>query len=98
MLVFVAYVMYQEDQRARFALEAEELEQTLAVEEEIEVSVAFESQSPPVETDLNAGGSTSLRSGETQPVPLASSPRQIPLEIVTLENADVIAKISNGPA
>jgi len=97
LLVFVAYVTYQEDLRARVALETEELESTLAIEDEIEVSVAFESQSPPVETDLNAGGSAPLRSAETQPVPLALPPRQIPLEIVTLENADVIAKISNGP-
>ena len=99
MLVFVAYVMYQEDQRAQIVLEAEEIERALALENfEVEVAEPYEGQLAP--TEANGTAPTSIKSvpQAAAVVPVVPQNRLIPLSIVTLENENVIAKISNGPA
>ena len=91
MLVFVSYVMYQEDRRGQVALEAERQAEVLALGESVRPEVAIE----------NRRDATPLPPRETRPRPdrpSALSTQSIPLRSVTLENADVIAKISNGPA
>jgi YidC/Oxa1 family membrane protein insertase len=101
MLVFVAYVMYQEDRRAELALEAEELEQALALENEVQGSVPFENQ--PERPETRGTTATPIEPLPTDsridpPVPVVSQARLIPLTTVTLENDHIIAVISNGPA
>ncbi len=101
MLVFVAYVMYQEDRRAQVAQETKELELALALEDKVEVSVPYGDQLAPTEADRIATGSVAPGSWETRSVPVTPvipEARLIPISIVTLENENVIAKISNGPA
>lgn len=96
MLVFVAYVMYQEDQRAQYALEVEQREQALALEDEVQLSLPPENRFEAMELR-----GTPAMPAETRPAPIApmeSVTRLIPLSIVTVENENVIARISNGPA
>jgi YidC/Oxa1 family membrane protein insertase len=99
MLVFVAYVMYQEDQRAQFALEAEELERAVASEDfEGEVAQPYEGQQAQTAVDGTTTTPTRSVPQAAAVVPVVPQNRLIPLSIVTLENENVIAKISNGPA
>ncbi len=101
MLVFVAYVMYQEDRRDELALEAEKLEQALALENEVQGSELFENQPPHSETRGTTSSPVASLPADTRvapPVPVVSQPRLIPLTTVTLENDNIIAVISNGPA
>lgn len=108
MLVFVAYVMYQEDQRAELALEAAQLEQLEALENDGQDSLQLENQ---LESAGSRGhevadrpfesGSPQPGSSETASAPIAPTvpeTRRIPLRVVTIENDNVIAEISNGPA
>ena len=103
MIVFVTYVMYQEERR---------LEQALALEEQARVEVEADGEAGP------RGGETTPSSGEATVTPAAdplpradgravdgagSTPpapvvqRAIPPRVSVLENGQVSARISNGP-
>jgi len=90
MLVFASYVMYQENQRTQFQAEAELREASLELEETASSDTTGYSSLPrdPVEPRLR----------QTPPIPIEPPARLIPLSIVTIQNANVTAKISNGPA
>ena len=101
MLVFVAYVMYQEHRRGELALETEELEQALALENEVQGSVPFENRLEDPERLGTAATPVETLPADTRiapAVPVVSDARRIPLTTVTLENDNISAVISNGPA
>ncbi len=92
MIVFVLYVMYQEDQRSELALE-ESAQQTL-IEEPAEANLDTEA----ARTLESQKSPTSESAIPDVPIRMAEAPvRQIPLSTITLRNEDVVAKISNGP-
>ena len=100
MLVFVAYVSYQEDQRTRLALEMERQEQALGFQDGAQRSLPPENQRQASQFEGTAADRLEPRLPErqfAQVAPVAPA-RVIPLSIVILENESVIAKISNGPA
>jgi YidC/Oxa1 family membrane protein insertase len=91
MLVFVGYVMYQEDRRADQALEAERQGLALTSDENPRPDVTIEGRAE--------SARPAPREARSVPeVPLAPPAQVIPLSTITLENDDVTAKISNGPA
>lgn len=101
MLVFVSYVMYQEHRRAEFALETERNQRELALEKPAESSAAVAGNDltaantpTPVATPLSA---QPLNPAGSQDLPALAPSLVIPLATLTLQNEDVIAKISNGP-
>ncbi len=101
MLVFMAYVMYQEDQRAQIALQAEQQERALAIENGDDGANSFENRPEQIESRSRAEVPAESRFAEPSTEPTAPSvpiDRLIPISIATLENDSVIAKISNGPA
>lgn len=98
MLVFVSYVMYQEDQRARFALEAEQLAVAEKSANEVEGSSQVEIQQESVELRGDSDRAGDRTTSQTRPAPVIPEDRLIPLTVATLKNGNVIAKISNGSA
>jgi len=98
MLVFVSYVMYQEDQRARFALEAEQLAVAEKSANGVEGSSQVEIQQESVELRGDSDRAGDRTTSQTRPAPVVPEDRLIPLTIATLKNEDIVAKISNGPA
>jgi len=98
MLVFVFYVMYQEDQRARFALEAEQLAVAEKSANEVEGSSQVEIQQESVELRRDSDRAGDRTTSQARPAPVIPEDRLIPLTIATLENGNIVAKISNGPA
>jgi len=101
MLVFVFYVMYQEDQRARFALEAEQLAVAEKSANEAERSSQAENRRDSVELRAESDRAADETTSRTRPAPVPPvipEDRLIPLLIVTLENQHIVAEISNGPA
>jgi YidC/Oxa1 family membrane protein insertase len=102
MLVFVAYVMYQEDQRAQLAVEAEQLEQLERLENEGQDSLQFEKPSQSAESRSREIADRPFEAGTPETgsapvVPIVPEARQIPLKVVTIENDNIVAEISNGP-
>jgi YidC/Oxa1 family membrane protein insertase len=94
MLVFVSYVMFQEERRSELVLEAEQIEQAaqdLEIPDADPIERRIEEDRPRTETTTRAD--TRAEPG----VPTTRVARSIPRSIVTLENENVIARISNGP-
>jgi len=104
MIVFVMFLMYQEQQMADVALEAQSL---------VEGQAGGEGESESIEAagiggDERSGETSAARTPTAAPAPpeaAVGSPaappspaRNIPIQHTILENGNVIAKISNGPA
>ena len=102
MLVFVLYVMYQEDQRAQVVLDGAQ-EQALELGDESDGSLSLgeidRSSDTGVARQADVDGSSTRREREAAPIeealPLA---QDISLSSVVLKNDAIIARISNGPA
>jgi YidC/Oxa1 family membrane protein insertase len=105
MIVFVSYLMYQEQRRAEFALEAEQLQQEEAIG--AEKSVATSDGLPEATTDGQPTAPTPAAAAPpeapspprdvAESAPPVEPARDIPHETIQLENDDVVARIGNGP-
>jgi YidC/Oxa1 family membrane protein insertase len=90
MIVFVTYVMYQEERRVDYVGELEI--------EELDTNGVLERGSERV-FDREAEGSTAyVTPGSSNSRTQAAPAREIPLATHTLQNSQVVARISNGPA
>lgn len=98
MLVFVAYVTYQEDRRAQLETLAERQAIELALDGEAVVSRAFENRNEERDQIERKASLSDSGANATSLEPVAVASRTIPLTVITIENEDVIAKISNDPA
>lgn len=105
MIVFVTYVMYQEQRRMEHALELEAQAQAQAeATAEVERGAidrgpgAERSEATAIEREP-AEAETVGRPGEELPdvLPLPRR-RDVPLETITLRNDDVVVELTNGPA
>jgi YidC/Oxa1 family membrane protein insertase len=98
MLVFIAYVMYQEDMRAQNEeLSANQQEQTFEPNDgdsELSKSPDRLDAGPPIAATQRVGVEAEL----TQDQPAVPARRAIPISTFTLENENITAQISNGPA
>ena len=100
MLVFVGYVMYQEDQRADLEIAAAQQRELVLAEESTE-SPERDRDDPPINSVVSRSeraerSASAPRVIEEEP---ASIPiHQVALSTVVIENDSVIARISNGPA
>lgn len=99
MMVFVTYVTWQQHQRSQIALQAQGQSQTQS--EEVE---GADQARPPVETD-QAAVEAPVAPNEPKPVATAVETPARPIEhrvvapkTVTLQNDQLVAKISNAPA
>jgi YidC/Oxa1 family membrane protein insertase len=93
MIVFMTYVLYQEERRADF----------LAATEEAEISSTASVADPAADPMSAASAAAAPRSSARPPVPRelavpVAPAREIELATHTLQNRHVVAKISNGPA
>ncbi len=99
MMVFVTYVMYQEDRRVDFALEAESQTSAETDSRANASGTSDYSQTDRYETgDSRAVARSDSRTANSAPTRVDSPARIIPLSLATLQNEQVVAKISNGPA
>jgi YidC/Oxa1 family membrane protein insertase len=90
MIVFVTYVMYQEERRVDYVGELEI--------EELDTNGVLERGSEGV-FDREAEGSTAYVAPDSSNSRTQVAPaREIPLATHTLQNSQVVARISNGPA
>jgi len=102
MIVFVSYVMFQEQRRAEFALEDGAQNQELALEESAgDVESPIGEQAFPADREAAPARSfdTTRRVEEDEPAvsPTAARRPVIPRSTVRVENQEVAAVISNGP-
>ena len=100
MIVFVLYVMYQQDQRSQLVEDG--IQDGVVSQEQVD-SIGTETPLRAPERSLAAGRDRDelAATQETETVPTEQRPRlsrAIDLETVVLTNDSVIAKISNGPA
>ncbi|MBJ18860.1 MAG: hypothetical protein CL933_05480 [Deltaproteobacteria bacterium] len=103
MMVFVTYVMYQEERRVESAI-AMEAELQATAEAESSSGSTSASDLAPVYTADSLSDANSARVSLSDPKPSEAVPTQvtrpdrvIPLSSTILENEYVVAKISNGP-
>jgi YidC/Oxa1 family membrane protein insertase len=104
MIVFVLYVMYQEDQRSQLVQDGVlNQEQVLEADDGREDSLSSDARNPrseSVATSERGERASERRSAqETAPVENTFRPsREIALRTIVLENDSVVAHITNGPA
>ena len=103
MMVFVTYLTYSGEQRARIALEAEQNRLAEEVEAEANRDHATADDASVVADDSRRGMSAvaaldAQASGAVADQPTAQSAQVIPLVSTTIRNTQVVAMISNGPA
>ena len=101
MMVFVLFLMYQEQQYEQAALEAQE---QAAAEAEMapgappaEQTEALRPAQRGEEPSIETGETVRDRSIASDAVPPRPAPRSVPPMMAVLENENVVAKISNGP-
>lgn len=94
MLVFAGYLMYQSEQRSELRAANPAI---VAVSEDSAAAPSAPAIPSGVGTEAQASG---VASEALAPAAAASAPavRDIPLAVHTLENSDIRARISNGPA
>jgi YidC/Oxa1 family membrane protein insertase len=105
MIVFVSYLMYQEQRRAEFALEAEQLQQEEAIGAEKSVAASDGPPDAPADAQPSAPAPEPAARPEAprtsrdiaEMAPPVEPARDIPHETIQLENDDVVARIGNGP-
>ena len=91
MLVFASYTMYQSERNAKYALEQEAIAQQ-------EAAAAAEAGDSAAQVELpNTGSSATGEASPFAPVVPTQPARVVRPQTTTLRNANVIAKISNGP-
>jgi YidC/Oxa1 family membrane protein insertase len=103
LMVFVLFLMYQERQYENAALEAQSPTAEIGAPGSGETGEPAvregERRAPQVaQSPSSPGGSPALAPPQPEPAPIAEETRNIPISEVILENENVVAKISNGPA
>ena len=96
MLVFAGYTMYQTERRAEYALEQEAV-----VQQEAAAAAEAEAAGSGVKAPSEGRGAAEVATQKGSPFapgPAVQPSRLIPPRTSTVRNANVIAKISNGPA
>lgn len=96
MLVFAGYTMYQTERRAEYALEQEAIPQQEAAAAAEAEAAGFGAGA--ASEGRGAAEIATQRGSAFAPGPAVQPSRVIPPRTSTVRNANVIAKISNGPA